>query len=275
MKRDIIGRNCLVALLALLILGADAKTVYDNPDQYRDREGIVTRFTGIIERDWEDGNYVEKEISFVMTNWFGKASALVSGSTFLSWIYDNQVTYLDGEGGVKSGKNPAGYIWDASSDGRYLYRPVGMNIWDETIYERYAVLDGFTSSNALIRPCDRPSDQVSSLTAVYREFPQWKDKDGNVSFARLEEEEIFKLLPDREDGWDEEEDGIQWKPQIWTTDVPRFKWRITAQFPSYWDKNGELAFYTRSIPYEATLAVWSCSFSASVPEPGKEYYKEL
>ena len=266
-------RAGFIAATIAAALGAHAGMVHDNPDEYRDRRGIVTEFTGIYSCNSKSG--AEKNISLTITNWFGKSSAIVSDGDMLSLIFDNQITYLDGEGGGMPGKNAAGSVWGTVSEGWYRYRPAGRNMWGEAVYERYAVLDGFAGPDGLVRPCDRPNVKEPRLSAVYRVFPSWKDKEGNVSFASLKEKEIFKILPDREDGWDEEEDDIQWKPYIWTTDKPSFRWKIEAHFPTYWNEDGEIAFHTRSIPYVGTLAVWSCSFGEKSPEPGKEYYRKI
>ena len=266
-----------VVLSALQTVQVNAKTIHDNPDQYRNRDGIVTVFSGLFDYDYDDDdNWTYEEVSYAITNWFGKNSAYVSGPTFLSWIYDNQVTFLDGEGG-HSGKNAASLIFGHPTGDWYTYRKTGeVNIYDEPIYTIDSVLDGFedpANPGALVRPCDRPSDQVPVLNAVYREVPRWTDKEGDVSFASIVVDEIVKVLPDREEYWDEEEDSVQWEPQIWTTDTPKFRCNMCAEFPTYW-KDDEIAFHIGSIPYKATLVVWSSS-GADSPEPGREYYKKI
>jgi hypothetical protein len=261
----------LVVAASLASSGASAKTIHKEGEDL-DLNGIVTTFHGLVRHG---KNMNEKPFSVAITNWFGKNGAVVDDDTFVSWIYMNQITFCNGEGG-EPGKNAAGCIWEGSAgDGWYKYRPTGeTNDWGEAKYERSHVLDGFESPSnpgALIRPCDRPSDLASDMTAVWREIPKW-EKNGDVSFACIGNEGFY-VLPDREKGWDEEEGGTQWKPHVWTTDVPRFKLNVKAQFPTYWD-DGSIAFHTKTMPYEVTLAVWSVYFDGSIP-PGKEYYKKL
>ena len=267
---------CLVGFaVASMAFDATAKTIHQKEGQYLDMDGIVTTFSGLVRyNDDMEAEY----FSMTLTNWFGKKSAFADGDVFLSWIYENQVTFLEGECKVPSGNgvNPAGYIWDDyGGDGRYLYQDTGRyNIYGDKIYECSHVLDGFSdpeNAGVLIRPCDRPSDAVSNLRPVWRSIQKWTDKDGDDSFAYIGNEGFY-VLPDREEGWDEDEGGIQWEPVMWATDEPKFMLDIKAEFPCYW-KDDQLIYHTRSIPYTVTLVVWSDP-RENIP-PGEEYYKKL
>ncbi len=226
----------LMLLASLYSMDVQALTVHQTIDDWRDRDGIVTTFTGFKPKYEDD----PAPGPVTVTNWFGKNEKVTSDGAFVGWKYKNQITYLDRT-----------YWWPDTCGSRINLREWGENDGFYDYSGLWWIFDGYEDPNnpgVLIRPCDRPSDEVPVLNAVYRLSP-------NSDFW-FEQFLHFNIGPQR----DEVEVGT-----VLSSDIPTFTVDFVAYFP---------VPEVTQMPYSGTLAVWSETYYDNV-EPGKEFYKKI
>ena len=225
----------VVALFALLCsVDVLALTVHQTVGDRRDRDGIVTTFTGY--KPTCEGEPPPETVT--VTNWFGKNDKVTSDGAAIGWKYKNQVTYLDRT-----------CWWPDVSGSRINLREWKCDSAFAGNSGEWWILDGYENPNkpgVLVRPCDRPRDDVPVLRAVYRMSPP-------------------------SDLWFEGFLHLDIEPQrgkagtVWSSDMPTFAVDFVAYFP---------VPKTTKMPFTGTLAVWSETHCDNV-QPGKEFYKKI